>query len=232
MSDNNLKPTLIHLENSCSQSVLWLLEELKVDYAIRKFARPSGQAPPELKDTHPQGKSPQLILPDGRVITQLSAILLYILSTYDSENRFHSVDHDPVREEQLVCIGACDLSSKLGSKFMFDGLTALSPFFIRPILSLVRNKINTLVLDPDVEAAMGVLENEIKGRQWFMGGDEPSRADFVLHFNVDLAVQPNYVKLEKYPALQEWMARCNAREAWKTSLKVGNGYDLDFPSKW
>ena len=79
---------------------------------------------------------------------------------------------------------------------------------------------------------MGVLEAELAGRNWFMGGDAPSRADFVLRFFVDLGVHPKYVTLERYPKITEWRARCDAREAWKKSLEKGNGYDLDFPSKW
>lgn len=249
------KPTLIHLESSCSQSVLWALEELGVDYNVRKFPRSQGPAPAELRETHPQGKSPQLLLPGGRVITQLSAILLYLTRTYDTERRFNRDEHDPIREEQLVCIGISDLSSKLGTKFMFHAMAVLSPFFIRPIMNGVKSKINNLVLDKDIHAIMGVLESEIEGREWFLepkkadghgngtgtDGQErkkgespagPSRADFVLRFNVDLAVQPGYVSLDNYPALKAWMARCNAREAWKRSLEKGNGYDLNFPSKW
>ena len=226
------KPTLIHLQNSSSQTVLWALEELHVDYTLRAFTRDLGPAPPELKETHPQGKSPQLILPSGRVITQVSAILLYLFRTYDTDHRFHRDEYDPVREEQLIGIGASDLASKLAAKFMFHGMAAMSPFFIRPILNSVRSQINKLVLDGDVRAIMEVLEAEISGQEWFMGGDEPSRPDFILHFLVDLAVQPKYVSLEKYPGVQAFMDRCKARDGWKRSLEAGNGYDLDFPSKW
>ena len=108
----------------------------------------------------------------------------------------------------------------------------MSPFFIRPILSRVRSTINDLVLDPDIKAIVGVLKDEIKRRQWFMGGNEPSRADFALRFSVDLAVHPKYVDLSTYPALLEWMRRCEAREAWHRSLAAGNGYGLDFRSRW
>ncbi|SPO01728.1 uncharacterized protein DNG_04401 [Cephalotrichum gorgonifer] len=72
------------MANSASQPVLWLLEELSIDYDIRKYERADGPAPAELKDTHPQGKSPQLLTSDGSVITQLSAILLYFVQTYDT----------------------------------------------------------------------------------------------------------------------------------------------------
>jgi len=101
------------------------------------------------------------------------------------------------------------------------------------------------VLDPDIEGCFKVLEGELSPasvedgdggnkaeKEWFMGGDAPSRADFVLHFFVGLAVQPGYVDLDRYPKLKAWMARCEAREAWKRALEKGNGYDLNIPGQW
>ena len=69
-------------------------------------------------------------------------------------------------------------------------------------------------------------------KEWLMGGDAPSRADFVLHFFVGLAVQPGYVDLNRYPRVKAWMVRCEAREAWKRALEKGNGYDLNIPGQW
>ncbi|KAK1750130.1 hypothetical protein QBC47DRAFT_394654 [Echria macrotheca] len=226
------KPTLIHLQNSSSQSALWVLEELEIDYDLRLFPRPQGRAPPELKETHPQGKSPQLLLPSGRVITQLSAIVLYLIRTYDTSHTFSSPENDPVREEMLLGIGGTDLASKLGSKLMLHGVALLSPFFIRPLLNRVRKFLNELVLDPDIAACFDVLESELGAQEWFMGGTAPSRVDFVVHFFVGLAVQPGYVHLEKYKGLKAWMERCEARPAWKRALERGNGYDLDYPRQW
>lgn len=228
---NSGRLTLIHLANSSSQPVVWLLEELGVDYELRAFDR-KGTAPPELKNTHPQGKAPQLILANGRVITQLSAITMYLINTYDKGHTFRGEENDPVHEEQLVCIGVSDLSGKVGAKFMFHGMAVMSPFFIRPLLNTVRSKINNLLFNPDITAAFNVLETDLGEKEWFLGGQAPSRADFVLHFFVDLAVQPKYVDFEKYPNLKRWKSRCEARPAWKRSLEKGNGYDLDFPSQW
>ena len=213
---------------------MWALEELSVDYDIRKFPRPDGLAPPELKDTHPQGKSPQLILADGRVITQSTAILLYLFRTYDTAHRFHhpGVD-DPVREDQLIGIGHTDLESRVVStRLTFDALVIKSPFFVRPIMKAVRDTISRTVLDPEIVAILGVLESELDGREWFMGGDGPTRPDFSLRFAVDLVVKLRYNNLKDYPRLTAWFDRCEAREAWKRSLEKGNGYDLDFTSKW
>jgi len=152
-----------------------------------------------------------------------------------------------VREDMLLGIGATDLGAKLGSKLMLHGVTLLSPFFIRPILNYVRKFLNTLVLDPDISACFDVLETELKNapaaaglggegeegdNRWFMGGKEPSRVDFMLHFFVGLAVQPSYVDLDKYPGINAWMERCEARPAWKRSLEKGNGYNLNYPRQW
>ena len=226
------KPTLLHLASSTSTPCLWLLEELGVEYNLKLFPRPGGRAPPELKETHPQGKSPQFILPDGRLITQAAAILLYIINTYDTENRFHHPDDDPVREEQLVCMGIADMSSKVGAKLMFHGMAVKSPFFIRPIMVQVRNTINKLVLDDDVKNILVVLEKELEGKQYFMGHDTPTRADFILRFNVDLAVQSGYADLKDYPNLKAWTERCVAREGWKKAMEKTNAYNLDFPSQF
>lgn len=228
------KPTLLHLQHSSSQIVIWVLEELSVDYDIIAFLRPEGPAHPDLKKTHPQGKSPQLLLPDGRVLTQLSAIIIYLLNTYDTSHEFHhpGVD-DPVREEYLSCLGVSDIASKLGIKFLFHGITLKSPFFIRPLFNTTRKYLNRLFLDADLKAVFDVMEMELEGREWFMGGEQPGRPDFILRFFTDLAVQPGYFKLDEgYPRLKAWWERCDGREAWKRSLERGNGYDLDFPGKW
>lgn len=234
------KPTLLHLQHSSSQIVLWILEELGVDYDLRVFPRPEGPAPPELKETHPQGKSPQLLLPGGRVITQVSAISLYLLRTYDTAHRFHKPDvDDPVKEEELVCMGVSDIAGKMGMVLLFHGITIKSPFFIRPLFSKTRKFLHELFLDHDLTAPFVVLEQELgEGNNWFLGRDEPGRVDFILHSFIDMATKPGYVTWtdkdgkERFPRLKAWMARCEEREAWKRSLAKGNGYDLDFPGRW
>ncbi|KAM7192327.1 hypothetical protein V8F20_008918 [Naviculisporaceae sp. PSN 640] len=234
------KPTLLHLQHSSSQIILWLLEELQIDYDLRLFDRPEGPAPHELRETHPQGKSPQLLLPGGRVITQVSAITLYLLRTYDTSHRFHNPEvDDPVREEQLVCIGVSDIAGKMGMILLWHGITLKSPFFIRPLFNKTRKFLHELFLDYDLKATLDVFEMELGEDKWFLGREEPGRVDFILHYFVDMVIQAGYIKWkdgktgkEQYPRLQAWMARCEEREGWKRSLEKGNGYDLDFPGRW
>ena len=129
-------------------------------------------------------------------------------------------------------MGVTDLSSKLGAKFMFAGTAARSPFFIRPILNKVRDAISQLALDPEIEDCIKFVEKELEGREWLMGGDAPSRPDFVLHYSVGMAIQSKYVDPKKYPNVAAWMDRCEARDAWKRSLEKGNGYNIDYPSQF
>ena len=125
------------------------------------------------------------------------------------------------------------MAGKLGAKLMFAGVAAHGPWFLRPLFNKVNSVVGGMVLDPDIGAVMGVLESELQdGREWFMGGTAPGRADFLLRFFMDLGVDPGYVKLEGYPAVKRWWERCGYREAWKSALEKGNGYDLDFPGKW
>ena len=98
---------------------------------------------------------------------------------------------------------------------------------------MTRRYLHSLFLDADLKAAFDVMEAELEGREWFMGGTEPGRVDFILHFYVDLAVMPGYFVLgEGYPRVRGWWERCEGREAWKRGLERGNGYDLDFPGRW
>ena len=97
-------------QHSSSQSVLWCLEELGVDYDIQLFDRPADKFPEGLEEMHLQGKSPQLVLASGQILTQAPAILLYLLRTYDTSHRFHNpATDDIVREEYLVSLCVADV---------------------------------------------------------------------------------------------------------------------------
>ncbi|KAB5566929.1 hypothetical protein GE09DRAFT_750748 [Coniochaeta sp. 2T2.1] len=239
------RPTLIHLQDSSSQIILWALEELGIDYDLHSHPRPAKSIADlealrtALKKTHPLGKAPQLILADGgRVLTQQSAILFYLRETYDKGGDRRVFSHpenteDVVREQYLIGL-ARDIDSKVGAKLMFHGMSVLAPFVVRPVLNFVRRKADAVALDPDIGGIFAQLEAELEkgGREWFMGGDRPSCPDVLLKYFVDLTVQSGYVDLRARPRIKGWLERCEAREAWKRGLEKGNGYDLDWPGKW
>lgn len=107
MSTNHAgKVTLVHLNNSASQRVLWLLEELGIEYELQSHKRVKDRAPPELKKTHPLGKAPQLILPDGRVLIETNNVLKYLIDTYDTKREFQGdgEKNDAIRAEELSAL--------------------------------------------------------------------------------------------------------------------------------
>ncbi|PTD06427.1 hypothetical protein FCULG_00006464, partial [Fusarium culmorum] len=206
-----------------TQAVLWLLEELEIEYDITIFDRPLDKKAVGLGETHVQAHAPQLILPDGQVITQMSTCMLYLILTYDTEQTFHKTNVEyRVREDCLVNLATADLVARLGTKHLFMVLGAVTPFFISPAIKLLGYVLNKAFLDEDVNNALHVVEMELEGREWIMGCNAPSRADMALKIAFDMAVQPNLVEIDKWP---------RARPAWKRSLDKGIGYQLDWNAR-
>ncbi|KAH6950162.1 hypothetical protein DER45DRAFT_649780 [Fusarium avenaceum] len=193
------KPLFICLAHSPSaQGVFWLLEELEVDYDIKKFERPLDKLAEGLKETHVQGHSPQLILPDGRVITQMSTCMLYLLLTYDADERFHKTGPEyRLREDYLVSLAIADVIARVGIKHLFLILGVQGPFLLRPLINMLGYGLNKAFLNPEVENQLHVMEMELEGREWFMGGNVPSRADIALKVSTDLIFHPKLADVEK-----------------------------------
>ncbi|KAI8966554.1 hypothetical protein F5Y11DRAFT_108115 [Daldinia sp. FL1419] len=241
MADN--KPTLHHLQNSQSHLILWLLEELGIEYDLVLHDRVKGRSPPALHALHPLGKSPTLVTPSGRLITERSAIALWLINTYDEGAKFRlpppppsSPEDDIVREEQLISLGGATLNPLLIVKVLLGLLVAQSPFFVRPLVRAVKYVLDSAFLDEELTKVVGYLNTQLEGpkdkdgkattRAFFMGTETPTRADFSLMWYVDWAFQAKWVDFEKYPRLKEWHDRCASRPAWKRALEKGNGYDL------
>ncbi|KAI1418480.1 hypothetical protein F5Y13DRAFT_149241 [Hypoxylon sp. FL1857] len=235
------KPTLHHLENSQSHLILWLLEELGIEYNLVLYPRVKGRSPPALHEIHPLGKSPTLVTPSGRVLTERSAISLWLINTYDEAGRFKipapapgSVD-DAVREEQLLSLGGATLGPMLMVKLITTLLVKQAPFFVRPLLAVVPFALNRVFLDAELAHLIEYLEAQLappdgkgEAREWFLGTKEPTRADFSLMWYLDWAFQWKWVDFAKYPNLKAFHDRCTARPAWKRALEKGNGYQLVF----
>ncbi|KAK7967877.1 uncharacterized protein PG986_002154 [Apiospora aurea] len=238
------KPTLHHLNDSQSQSILWLLEELGIDYDLVPYRRKKGRAPPELKEVHPRGKSPVLVTRSGRVLTERSAIALYLIRTYDAQGRFqvaHPVLPSPsasssspiddgaddaddlVREEELVSLGAASMNPAIMFAFILGMLVKHAPFFLWPLDNGFA-ELERALLRPGTDA--GAEGHQRYAREYLMGGPAPTRADFVVEWFVEWAAAGRLVEMEKYPAVERWCERCRQRPAYRRALDKGNGYDL------
>ncbi|KAI0812941.1 glutathione S-transferase [Xylaria sp. FL0064] len=235
MASTEGKPTLQHLSNSQSQTILWLLEELEIPYNLNLFEREKSgrnknRAPESLKETHPLGKSPQLITASGRVIIERSAITAYLIKTYDSAGKFKvsgiDEDHDELREQELVGFAESSFNVVAMTAMMFYYLKAMSPFFIRPLIAAVSAMIHMGYVDKEFDAQLKYMDGILKGQEYFMSNENPTRVDFVMLFFVQTVYYSKVVDIAPYPNVKAWHDRCVARRAWKRAIEKGNGYSL------
>ncbi|KAI1272004.1 glutathione S-transferase [Xylaria sp. FL0933] len=235
MASTEGKPTLQHLSNSQSQTILWLLEELEIPYNLNLFERvksgsKKNRAPESLKETHPLGKSPQLITASGRVIIERSAITAYVIKTYDSVGKFKvsgiDEDHDELREQELVGFAESSFNVVAMTAMMFYYLKAMSPFFIRPLIAAVSAMIHVGYVDKEFDAQFKYMDGILKDQEYFMSNENPTRVDFVMLFFVQTVYYSKIVDIAPYINVKAWHDRCVARPAWKRAIEKGNGYEL------
>ncbi|KIV84403.1 hypothetical protein PV11_00186 [Exophiala sideris] len=227
MSD--LKPTLHHLNDSQSQRILWLLEELEIPYNLALHKRQetgpkAKRAPEELKQTHFLGKAPQLETGDGRVIVESLVVAKYLIQTYDKEGKF-KCNGDWIRDEELSNLAATTIGSLTILELVFSLLEQASPWFIRPLLSTVHAKMHSAFTGPELDLNFTYLEKQL-GDQDYFGGAFPSQADFIISWPMDQSMARNLIDVEKHASLAKWYERIHERPAWKRSSEKGNGYSL------
>ncbi len=223
---------LDHLQNSQSQRILWLMEELEIPYSLDlNFRVESGaqkhRAPTKLKENHAMGKAPQLTTAEGRVIAESSAIAAYLIATYDKAKKFQGdgAKNDWIRDESLSSFANASFGPIESIKLFLDILTSQMPFFLRPLVATFTGAIHRMFVGPEFKNMLTYLQNELGNQEYFMG-KEPGRADFMMEFPLAMIAHRKWADLSEYPGLMGCKERVEGREAWKRSLTKGNGYDL------
>ena len=214
-----------HLENSRSQRVLWLLEELGVPYELVKYQRdPATQlAPAELAKIHPLGKSP--VVTDGdTTIAESAAILEYLVETYGHGRLVPpagSAAHRRYRYFMHYAEGS--LMPLLLMKLIAGRIRgAKVPFFIRPVTRKIAGQLGEAYVDPNLARHVAFLDGELATSPWF-GGDELSAADVQMSFPMEaLAARHPGVP----PRITEWVAKVRARPAFQRAIDKGGAYSI------
>ncbi|MGN7724921.1 glutathione S-transferase [Luteimonas sp. 22616] len=219
--------TVHHLENSRSQRVLWLLEELGLDYEIVRYARDPKTllAPPELRAIHPLGKSP-VVVDEGDVLAESGAIIEALVERHDAA---HALAPPPGSRERLrwrywLHYAEGSAMPPLLLALVFARIEqAPMPFFARPVARGIVGKAMAGFIRPQLKLHAGYLEAELAKAAWF-GGADFSAADIQMSFPVEaLAAR---LGIERYPYLQDWLQRIHARPAWQRALARGGPYAL------
>ena len=216
-----------HLNNSRSQRVLWLLEELGRPYEIKRYQRNAQTmlAPPELRQVHPLGKSP-VIEEDGMTLAESGAIIDYLAQRHGA-GRFVPADGTPERLRYTYWLHYAEGSAMppLLLKLIFNRIrNAKMPFFARPIAKAIANNAMTSFIDPQINTHLDFMEGELGKSEWF-AGDQFSAADIQMSFPLEAAAARGGLN-ESRPRLMAFLARIHARPAYQRALERGGDYQL------
>src|SRR5579884_679427 len=180
--------TVHHLNNSRSQRVLWLLEELSVPYEIVRYQRqPDMRAPKELRAIHPLGKSP-VITDNGNTIAESGAILEYLIGTYGNGRLIPPAD-TPQRLRYTYWLHYAEGSAMtpLLLKLLFSRIeTAPMPFVVRPIARAIARRARTSFIEPQIALHLDFMERALDEHVWFAGSDFTA-ADIQMSFPLEAA---------------------------------------------
>ncbi|MFZ5704152.1 MAG: glutathione S-transferase family protein [Pseudomonadota bacterium] len=199
-----------HLENSRSQRVLWMLEELALDYQVKRYERDRKTmlAPPELKAVHPLGKSP-VVEHDGRVVAETATILEYLVALAHGGLGPPDDADGALRWRYFLDYAEGSLMPPLLLKLVID---RMGPFGW-PARKIVTGMAMTHI---------DYVERELVGRSWF-AGDEFSAADIMMSFPLEAARQR--LQLDgRRPNICEWLDKIHARPAYVAALEKGGPY--------
>ncbi|UTY57563.1 glutathione S-transferase family protein [Massilia sp. erpn] len=219
--------TVHHLNNSRSQRVLWLLEELGLDYEIVRYQRDAKTmlAPPELRRIHPLGKSP--VIQDGDVlVAESGAIIEYLVEKYGNGSLVPPAGTpDKLRWRYFLHYAEGSLMTPLLMKLVFDRLeSAPAPFFVRPIAKAIAGKVKHSYILPQIRQHLDYLEGELAGGEWF-AGSAFSAADIQMSFPLEAATARGGLDGAR-PRLAAFLARIHARPAYQRALERGGPYEL------
>jgi glutathione S-transferase len=219
--------TVHHLNNSRSQRVLWLLEELGLPYEIKKYQRDPKTmlAPPELRAVHPLGKSP-VISDDGLTVAESGAIVEYLVDRY-GEGRLAPPVGTPQRLRYSYWLHFAEGSAMppLLLKLIFTRIPqSPMPFFARPIARGIANKVMAAMVDPNLQRQLDFMEAELGKSEWF-AGDEFSAADIQMSFPVEAAAMRAGLDAGR-PRLMAYLKRIHARPAYGRALERGGPYSF------
>ncbi|MFT4064543.1 glutathione S-transferase [Paraburkholderia sp.] len=219
--------TVHHLNNSRSQRVLWLLEELGVPYEISRYERDPNTllAPPELRAVHPLGKSP-VITDDGLTIAESGAIIEYLVDRYGA-GRFAPAPGTPERLRYTYWLHYAEGSAMppLLLKLVAQRIAAAPmPFFAKPIARKIAATLQSNFVDPQLQLHLGYIDKELGATGWFVGHDFTA-ADVQMSFPLEAAAARSGLQ-SQLPAIAGFLQRIHARPAYQRALERGGKYDI------
>ncbi|MEJ0046644.1 MAG: glutathione S-transferase [Rhodospirillales bacterium] len=215
--------TVHHLNNSRSQRVLWLLEELGAPYEVKHYQRDGKTmlAPAELRAIHPLGKSP--VITDGAdTVAETGAIVEYILDKY-GQGRLVPPAGTPEKLRFTYWMHFAEGSAMppLVMTLLFGEIPKRMPALLRPIGRMIGKTVQQSYLRPQIEAQLDLIEAELT-RSPFFAGPELTAADIMMSFPVEAA--SSRASLGTRTKLTTWLQTIHSRPAYQRALQQGGPY--------
>lgn len=199
---------LHHLNDSRSQRILWLLEELGVPYEMKKYQRMETRlAPPELMKVHPLGKSP--VITDGDIkIAESGAIVDYLIRRYGKGAMMPAAGGEYETYNEWL---------------HYSEGSGMLPLMLNLYVSRLKEAGAPLRprIDSEIANHLGYVDSALKGREFFVG-KSLTGADIQMSFVAEMAKV--FDKLGPYPSLGAWLSRMHARPAFQRSIEKGGAY--------
>ena len=215
-----------HLENSRSQRVLWLLEELGMPYDVKRYDRDkqTSLAPAALKKIHPLGKSP-VIEDDGVIVAETGAIVEYLVEKSGGKLCPAAGTAEKRQYTYWLHFAEGSAMSQLLLKLFFGRIKdSKMPFFAKPIAKGIANKVLNDYVDPNIAAQMDYMESVLGETAWF-AGEQFSAADIMMSFPLE-AMAARATFGARYKKLQAFVDTIHSMDGYKRALERGGPYEL------
>jgi glutathione S-transferase len=215
-----------HLENSRSLRLLWLLEELGLEYELREYKRnpKTIRAPAELRELHPLGKAPVVVV-DGKVLAESGAIMESLLDRFDEAGELRPLEGD-ARDafHYWMHYAEGSLMPVFLVRLILENIKkAKLPFFVKPIAKGIVSKVDAAYTNPELERHIPFIEAHLAGHAYF-AGDAFTAADIQMFYNVDvLALRDG---LSSQPKMAAWLQKVKARPAYQAAEKRGGANEI------
>ncbi len=217
--------TVHHLEKSQSIRILWLLEELGVDYLIQHYKRDKKTllAPPELRKLHRVGTSP-IITDDDVVLPESNAIFQYILDKHGNKGLVPQPGSaERVRYLYWLHAAQGSIVPLMYMQLVFSRLKGRVPWPLKPAMKMVDAQTNKSFLQPKLNNILAQIESDLSESTWF-AGEQFSVADIAMGYCLEVA-EVRCGMDARYPNAQSYLSRMRARPAYKKAQEKNGVFE-------
>lgn len=219
--------TVHHLENSRSLRIVWLLEELNIEYKIKKYKRDPKTmlAPQELKDIHPLGKAP-VITDENGAHAESGAIIEYILENYGGDQLIPKKQDSSAYNKYKFFMHYAEGSVMpvLVMSLIFSTINSKMPFFMKPVFSLIDQQVRANYITPTTQTHFSYIESTLAEHKW-LTGDQFTGADIQMSFPIITALDRE-INMDSYKNIKRFLKQVEERPAYKKAINQTEKLDF------